>query len=751
MQQLHRLCMHTGEQIALHSAADLLVAGRFQNFTRPIYKDCLINLSGTVTNATVPGCRGYSSDKGIPWVVADYTIELTVSNSRLDARRKVNGSAQLDLFLCGNAACQAMVDLQYVSNNSSGSPVLAMAYTKLSGSTIGLPQLYLPADTKGSKIDLTAKMLASLPDDIMKDTGFKAARVAYPSNASWMEASPAMVPVGTWARAISAEGGLDRLKVGIYKAVNMNNTCIRVIYPTHEWMDAHGWGHSHQDCEGTSPEGLYAFHSYFPQAFWWEDRDAVITTWQHCDKENTCTYYNEAVVSFQHPPASLNSSWQGLEKEWQMRLNKISPPVADWMSTHGRSLFCDYQSQSISGVGVPCYVSHQGTGLTTVRDFFTGARELDDYSCNASRDRCVVAVIGSAPVVLWDLTAKDKEHPSNNQKNGSSPLRGIPERFLLPLIRLTQEKTMPWCDTTAYYWTSAIPPRHYVGITTLKGDLQRQSAFNCSKWGMLGFANGSGTAQGPATQPLSSSGVLVPAKTRMSFEETSSYGFVGYDRPNTVTTPQVVANLVKAAARRLYNQCALQASLTDATATWKGGLMTLALTVVSIIAVASSRRDLDDVIMRLLRGDFGEEIKTVKRCIVAKLLSLAIAGLTVILPPLLGVVAEESARRLNAPVRKVMWLSMPAHGQGHYHLLMAMAITMVPDYDEKGRHLVRASLALAGVAVVLIGVYSGMDLHKRCFKKPSKSASEPTHRTCSRCMQQVATEQGSFKAAPGPS
>lgn len=43
--------------------------------------------------------------------------------------------------------------------------------------------------------------------------------------------------------------------------------------------------------------------------------------------------------------------------------------------------------------------------------------------------------------------------------------------------------------------------------------------------------------------------------------------------------------------------------------------MTLALTAVSIIAVASSRRDLDDVIMRLQHGDCGENIKAVKRCI----------------------------------------------------------------------------------------------------------------------------------------
>lgn len=80
---------------------------------------------------------------------------------------------------------------------------------------------------------------------------------------------------------------------------------------------------------------------------------------------------------------------------------------------------------------------------------------------------------------------------------------------------------------------------------------------------------------------------------------------------------------------------------------------------------------------------------------------------------------------------------------------MAMAITMVPDHDDKGRNLVRASLALAGVAVVLIGVYSGMDLYKRCFKDSSDPASESA--LCDICMQQNATEKGSVKATPeGP-
>lgn len=45
----------TGDQIALQSAADLLAAGRFQNFTNP--KNC----SNTTIDAAKPGCVVYSS------------------------------------------------------------------------------------------------------------------------------------------------------------------------------------------------------------------------------------------------------------------------------------------------------------------------------------------------------------------------------------------------------------------------------------------------------------------------------------------------------------------------------------------------------------------------------------------------------------------------------------------------------------------------------------------------------------------
>lgn len=101
----------------------------------------------------------------------------------------------------------------------------------------------------------------------------------------------------------------------------------------------------------------------------------------------------------------------------------------------------------------------------TKRDFFTGATSNDYYSCDDSRDRCGVVVVGSAPVVLWNLTADHTEAPDLNQQRGNSTVRGIPERFLLPLIMLSQEKILPWCDPTIPYWTSATGPRVDMGVT----------------------------------------------------------------------------------------------------------------------------------------------------------------------------------------------------------------------------------------------------------------------------------------------
>lgn len=72
-------------------------------------------------------------------------------------------------------------------------------------------------------------------------------------------------------------------------------------------------------------------------------------------------------------------------------------------------------------------------------------------------------------------------------------------------------------------------------------------------------------------------------------------------------------------------------------------------------------------------------------------------------------------------MKKVMWLSMPAHGQGHYQVLMAMAITIVPDYDGKGQPLVWASLVVVMCACVVIAAYRIKDLKKCWLKKPESS------------------------------
>jgi hypothetical protein len=155
-----------------------------------------------------------------------------------------------------------------------------------------------------------------------------------------------MVPVGTSARAISVPGGLDNLRLGTFKATNMGNKCVRIILPAHEWMDAHGWNQSHKDCVGTTAEGLYAFHSYFPQAFWWDDGNAPFTD-RVCVNE-TCWVANVSNVTFHEPPEDLSTSWQDLRLQWQRRHFNVKKPKYDspfdLMSVFGRSMYCDFQS-----------------------------------------------------------------------------------------------------------------------------------------------------------------------------------------------------------------------------------------------------------------------------------------------------------------------------------------------------------------------------------------------------------------------
>jgi hypothetical protein len=220
-------CSSAGDNITFGSAGDLLVAGRFAHLTDPAACH-----SGAAGESQTPRCAVPSASGALPWVVPDFEISMAMSSSRIDVQRNVSALAHVDLFLCNNTTCEVAADLQYVSPGLSpatdGQDKLAMAYSRLEGTTVGLPLLYLNSlqdgtEARGTRVpEVLAK---SLPEKIQKQTRLVISRVVYQDDANWtwLETAPSMAAVGVWARAMSTPGGLNNLRVGTYRTANMGN------------------------------------------------------------------------------------------------------------------------------------------------------------------------------------------------------------------------------------------------------------------------------------------------------------------------------------------------------------------------------------------------------------------------------------------------------------------------------------------------------------------------------------------------
>lgn len=135
----------------------------------------------------------------------------------------------------------------------------------------------------------------------------------------------------------------------------------------------------------------------------------------------------------------------------------------------------------------------------------------------------------------------------------------------------------------------------------------------------------------------------------------------------------------------------------------------------SVLAVGTSRGSIDDVFMWVFGvRDFEVRPLPKARSVLAKLLSLLVAALTIIAPSVVVLMAEKAAYTDNSKVNKVVWLSVPAHGWGTYKVLVAMTIHMWPVYDDHGYCLVQASLAMACLAVLVVAYFSCVDFVERC-------------------------------------
>lgn len=234
----------------------------------------------------------YSTEPNVPWVLADYVINVADRQPNGDRTKNLTGQAQIDLLLCSDPTCKVLVDLltmrskdenataMRVTAYSGISNILRLGVATINRTMTGLVQkkdAWTPYGMNSTDKHTSSILQVALDVDNATVSGKQA-----DGNLIWFE-SPILSFADT---AKITPDHLKLVRVGRYKAsdifiadVDFDNTptCISLLWPSHPWMEAHGWSSSDADCaslfeaaqaKGSFERGTYTyvFDSYFPQA-----------------------------------------------------------------------------------------------------------------------------------------------------------------------------------------------------------------------------------------------------------------------------------------------------------------------------------------------------------------------------------------------------------------------------------------------------------------------------------------------------
>lgn len=121
---LQSLCNRKGPTYWSNSALDAFLAGRFAG-------KCSYGVGLWEHNASSTPC---STEPNTPWLLADVVSVLSQEQTRADSWKQVTATAQVDLFLCSDADCTVLSDLQAVHADQHGhdSSTLALSFAGLS-------------------------------------------------------------------------------------------------------------------------------------------------------------------------------------------------------------------------------------------------------------------------------------------------------------------------------------------------------------------------------------------------------------------------------------------------------------------------------------------------------------------------------------------------------------------------------------------------------------------------------------------
>ena len=318
----------------------------------------------------------YSTDKNMPWMVADYVLTQTIEQKGVGISKKLYGEAQVDAFLCSDPDCNVMVDVVTVvpSNKAkeawcSGPPLSCLdehdqAFQATPRRAVKFSHLKLDNTTAISMATIRDYPLKSyvrmVGNPLSGGSGKSRYEVVWVddspqwafSDEKWgqHDIQPVVMPLGVLVRlAMFREfettafardridygeaDGFSVLHYGVYKVHDFLanvSVCAAIVLPRNTWMNEHGWNVSDASCSGAAVQGTFLFDSYFMQAKYFDTRvvsAGTVDLWQFVNANNDTddAVFSHEFVSDVH--AVVNDTTRGLLFKPELGVEVIEGPL----------------------------------------------------------------------------------------------------------------------------------------------------------------------------------------------------------------------------------------------------------------------------------------------------------------------------------------------------------------------------------------------------------------------------------------
>ena len=733
----------------IEGAAPYLMAARFAgNLLQQGSKAASGSTIDGQTSGDANQRRSYSTDEHTSWMVADYVISQGVSQAGVGIIRKLHGEAQVDMFLCTDANCNVIADIQTIIpyNNSSPSsqmppddgswckdapskcqgvgdeggegkqsPRRAVLFTRLHiGERLAVPVAItrdIPRPSYARRLSKTNRDDATVHELVWGE-----------SSANWDGDDQAMMPVGTLVRlalwgeteqlqrsnelATPAKGGdgFEVLHYGTYRVYDpwANETfCTIIVVPSSVWYDEHGWNASHPDhsCSSVGTDatrGAFVYDGYFRQSVFVDERTKVVGRVSNTKEYIPGLYAPESVTfgardSDVHgllfdPEPSASIGFPG-----QLQLNKTA------LRLYGYHLGLTVRPLQSTTVNMP----------------FNGRYGFSSWaSANCTWPACRTLVVGSAVIVAWDAGLDWKQAILDEDITPMFEALLKVETLSAGFLPAWQADCTKWVRLGPYPFVPVCWCRHGHNGTICR-DNGNDPPFACMEIDDLCSKawdpNESwplpqnGKSQGPPTQPLHAAlgDVYWRPIDNSSRSHCDCGPFLTGGRLHPGNVDVAIENLLEAASNLLDKQLNLALVGADSTRGLTGAVLDATVVVVAAIALATSYRDLD----AWISSKVGRAMACVKHNAsvtrFSRVITCFVIALSLVIAPAVTLRAELVARYGNPPEKGehagTGWLSTSTgDGTGPYHVVAVVSVTIASRYNMFAFVLVITNLLVSG-------------------------------------------------------